>query len=193
MEWVWIWVVNCTKIEILIKRDEQNTLHSQSFVKNVAIYLLFSGKIGKFDILACVKHLTNSMSVSLSLSLHSAPVSWREGKGQQTRTQDLQSPAPVKNVSIAKKKQFHNLSSLYWSGPRFYHYILVCKVGNNKLLCNWLVLSIWIWRQLVKAVKVTDENSAKVIQLFHNLQRLSNLSVAKLSSSEPYYSQYMRL
>ena len=91
-----------------------------------------------------------------------------------------------KMFQLQRKNNF-NLSSLYWSGPRFYHYILVCKVGNNKLLCNWLVLSIWIWRQLVKAVKVTDENSAKVIQLFHNLQKLSNLSVAKLSSSEPCY------
>ena len=105
-------MVNFTKIEILIKIDEQNTFRSQFVVKNVAIYTLFSGKIGKFEILACVKHLTSSMSVSLSLSLHSAPVSWREGKGQQTRTQDLQLPAPVKNVSIAKKKQFQLINSL---------------------------------------------------------------------------------
>ena len=111
-------MVNCTKIEILIKIDEQNTFRSQFFVKNVVINTLFSGKIGKFEILACVKLLTNFMSVSLSLSLslHTAPVSLREGRGQQTRTQDLQSPAPVENVSIAKKKQFQLIKSfLVWT------------------------------------------------------------------------------
>ena len=42
MEWVWLCVVNCSKIEILIKIDEQNTLHYQFFLSKMSQFTPFS-------------------------------------------------------------------------------------------------------------------------------------------------------
>ena len=161
----------------------------------MSIYALFSGRVGKFENLACVKHSTNSMSVSLylSLSLHSAPVSWKEGKGQQTHTQDLQSPAPVKNVSNAQKKTMSTYQVFIGQDPGL---IITYWFLKLALIC-WFVTD-WYWAiEYGDNLQKLSQSQMKILprwsNCFINLQQLSNLSMTKMLSSEPYYSQYMRL